>query len=81
MADRATLHHSKLEEFAAWAAADGWTREPTKGEYEALRLSKPGRPPVIVYRRDRGDHLTTTDNSPGGGLVRQYIRSRRRRAS
>src|ERR1700722_19973985 len=35
---RSMLALSKLEQFAAWAVADGFVREPTKGEYEVLRL-------------------------------------------
>lgn len=52
MADRCSLHVDKLEAFAAWCCANGWTREPTKGPHEVLRLCRSNKPPVVVYKRE-----------------------------
>ena len=85
---RAHLHESKIDEFAAWAEKHGWERQPTKGEYEVLRLRKvrvPGqkikkshRDPIIFHQRLRSDHATIGWNqSVGHGLVRTWLNERK----
>ena len=82
MADRATLHLSKLDDFAAFAGTRGYEREPTKGAYEVLRLRKGDAPPLLYYRR-HGDHASipqTQGKNPAEGLVHAYFVARKRHA-
>ena len=78
---RCLLALHKLEEFAAWAVADGFVREPTKGFYEVLRLRwgqlVDGRrmQPYIFFKRDGAKHATT--QSEGTQLVARWLRSRK----
>lgn len=37
MANRNTLHISRIPDFTAWLQDMGWTIEPTKGLFEVLR--------------------------------------------
>ena len=74
---RGLLHESKLEEFAAWAEERGWRREPTKGHYEVLRLSKHADGRIIFYQRDRSRHVTIgSDQRRGYALVQRWMRER-----
>lgn len=77
MADRALLHLSKLDAFAEWMARDGWTREPTKGAYEVLRLTKPGEVPLVFYSRERAREHATVQSGSQYGYVRRFIRASR----
>lgn len=73
---RDLLHRSKLAEFVAWAEAAGWQQEPPKpGSYEVAKLMRAGaKRPVIIYRRDSGDHLTTF--AGGTSLVQRWLKER-----
>jgi len=77
---RNMLHESKIEEFAAWAVADGFVREDTKGTYEVLRLrwgqKIDGRKiqPYIFFQRDRSCHATS--QAEGSQLVARWLRSK-----
>ena len=76
--NRSELHISKIDEFAAWAEKKGWKREPTKGYYEVLRMRKPGRKPLILYKRIRTDHATIGwDQKAGASLVEQWLHEKR----
>lgn len=74
MANRHTLHVSKLESFKKWLVKDGWEIEEPKGIYEVLRARKFGRnDPLIVYRKaDAEEHLTimNKDSSVVGAFLR-----------
>ena len=48
---QSTILPNKLEEFAKFCEADGWTRQPIKGEYEVLRMTHATRHPLIVHTR------------------------------
>ncbi len=80
MAKRALLHRSKIEDFKAWLQEDGWQIEKTKGIYEVVRAKKPNRKPLIVYTRDSkgSEHISVQERDEG--VVRAYIRDRRRAA-
>jgi hypothetical protein len=78
VADRATLHFRKIDDFAAWAATKGWRREPTKGEWEVLRLRKPGKPPAIYYRKASATQHASTRGDHALGLVRSYVNAKKR---
>lgn len=77
---RSLLSLSKLEEFAAWAIADGFVREETKGIYEVLRLrwgqKIDGRKmqPYIFFKRDGAQHATT--QAEGTQLVSRWLKER-----
>lgn len=60
MANRNTLHISKLEVFKNWLINDGWEILPlSKNPYEVLRASKMGiSNPLIVYSGKSKEHLS-----------------------
>ncbi len=60
MANRNTLHISKLEAFKNWLIKDGWEILPlSKNPYEVLRASKMGiSNPLIVYSGKSKQHLS-----------------------
>lgn len=60
MANRNTLHISKLEVFKNWLINDGWEiLPPSKNPYEVLRASKMGiSNPLIVYSGKSKEHLS-----------------------
>lgn len=82
MADRCTLHRSKVEAFVAWAQALGWRREQPRGVYEVLRLRHEGwKHPFIAYDRGSPEHVSVPRTPDGKEsniqLVRAFIRSGR----
>lgn len=60
MANRNTLHISKLEAFKNWLIKDGWEILPlSNNPYEVLRASKLGiSNPLIVYSGKSKEHLS-----------------------
>lgn len=79
MADRATLHLSKLDEFATFAEfMAGYTRLPVIGDYEVLRLRKGVRPPLVFYARASATEHATIPRGEGIQLVRYWLRSRQK---
>ena len=79
MANRCTLHESHLTEFRAWLVKDGWTLEPPKGFYEVLRAARPGRRPLIIFRKLRAQqHLSVQDQDMV--IVRRFLKERGRHA-
>lgn len=82
MADRGLLHMNDVEPFAAWAQGKGWTRPPTKGLYEVLRLTRQERGGLrrithVFFVRDRAtQHVTVPESAKR--LVRGYIEDKRR---
>lgn len=60
MANRNTLHISKLEAFKNWLIKDGWEILPlSKNPYEVLIASKMGiSNPLIVYSGKSKEHLS-----------------------
>lgn len=74
--DRGLLSFSRLEEFATWAQSKGYTREPTKGDFEVLRLRYPDEKPVIIYAKSSAtEHLTVMGRDHK--MVRAFIRETR----
>ena len=71
---RDLLALSELEEFAEWAVKDGFIREPTKGEFEVLRLRWPKMQPYIFFRRIRKQHATS--QAEGTQLVTRWLRTK-----
>ena len=78
MANRHTLHISKLEDFKKWLVKDGWEIEEPKGIYEVLRAKKNGRQnPLIVYTKaDAKEHLSIMDRD--SGIVGAFLRDCRK---
>lgn len=74
MANRHTLHISKLEDFKKWLVKDGWEIEEPNGIYEVLRARKQGRQnPLIVYTKaDAKEHLSVMDRD--SGVVGAFLR-------
>ena len=74
MANRHTLHISKLEDFKEWLVKDGWEIEEPKGIWEVLRARKSGRQnPLIVYRKaDAKENLSIMDRD--SGVVGAFLR-------
>lgn len=75
MSDRATLHHSKTEDFKAYLYCRGFSILSPVSAFEVVRVKWQNRPPVSFYKRINTDHLTAT--GVGVTLVHQYIRDRR----
>ena len=78
MANRHTLHISKLEDFKKWLVKDGWEIEEPKGIYEVLRARKYGRQnPLIVYTKaDVKEHLSVMDRD--SGVIGAFLRDCRK---
>ena len=74
MANRHTLHISKLEDFKKWLVKDGWEIEEPNGIYEVLRARKAGKKnPLIVYTKaDAKEHLSLMDRD--SGVVGAFLR-------
>lgn len=56
MSQNTQIPLSELEQFADWAAGEGYVRKPTPQQaiWEALRLTHPGSDkPLIYFRRKR----------------------------
>lgn len=70
---RDLLHANKLEDFASWATAQGWAREPTKGAFEVLRLRKGGKM-VLFHQRMGAQHVTAI--GIGLALVFDWLRGK-----
>ena len=83
MADRCTLHLSKLDDFAAFAETRGFRRVPPRGGYEVLRLERvqkvPGKIGALVYYRRSGamEHASAADNATAG-MVQAYVGAKKR---
>jgi hypothetical protein len=81
---RDLLHRNKLPDFLKWAEKNGYTPLAVRtGTYEVARLEKLTQrtetPPVIViYRREKGEHLTTTGE--GTKLVWRFLKTNNKRA-
>lgn len=78
MADRKTLHFSKLEEFKKWLVKNDWEIKPlSRSDYEVLRAKKDSDW-VIVYKKDDAtEHYSLTNNSIF--VVNRWIRERKMR--
>ena len=78
MANRHTLHISKLEDFKNWLVKEGWEIEEPKGIYEVLRARKPGRQnPLIIYTKaDAKEHLSIMDRD--SGVIGAFLRDCRK---
>ncbi len=75
--NRSQLHQSHFADFKAFAATRGYVAEPTKGDYEVIRLRlTSGGAPLLFFQRLRSDHATV-QTAEANRLVTEYIRSRR----
>lgn len=76
MRDRCLLHFNQIDNFAAYMARFGWSRETTKGDYEVLRLAKAGQPPIVMYARATAREHVTVERQHERH-VRAFIQDRR----
>ncbi len=73
--DRYRLRLDEIELFASWAQGEGYIREFTKGDYEALRLSKDGKGiPLIFFWRKNKQYVTV--QNPAIPLVLGFLRDK-----
>ena len=74
---RCELHVSKLREFADYCTNKGWVEEPTKGEFEVLRMTRlKSNAPLLIYRKLRQtEHYTVSGVATI--LVAAYLRDKR----
>jgi len=74
---RCELHVSALREFAEYCVSKRWVEEPTKGEYEVLRMTRvQNKHPLLIYRRLRQtEHYTVSGVATI--LVAAYLRDKR----
>ena len=79
MANRNTLHISKLDEFKEWLIADGWTiTDHSKNAYAVLRAEKKSvrKNPLIVYKKNNSEeHLSVADHDYP--VVRAFLNSKK----
>ena len=60
MRSRNRLHKNKLDDFKKWLLVHGWINCTPVGEYEVLRMKKPGARALLVFRRNElKEHYTT----------------------
>lgn len=72
MANRHTLHKSRLHDFAKWLVSEGWEIKGAKGFYEVLRATK-GKRTIIVYERlDAKEHCSLADRDYP--IVKRFLR-------
>jgi hypothetical protein len=82
MPNRALLAIDKIEDFAAWAASIGWTREDSRQD-EILRMRHLDvTHPFLAYRRNLAKEHATIPLDPTGSrwredLVRRWVRERK----
>ena len=74
---RCELHVTKLQDFAHYCTIKGWVEEPTKGEYEVLRMTRTqSKHPLLIYRRGvPTEHYTVSGVATI--LVAAYLRDKR----
>lgn len=58
MSDRSLLHVSKLDDFKVFLKIKGYQILETKGLYEVLRAKRESEQPLILYKREKTDHVT-----------------------
>lgn len=79
MANRHTLHISKLEPFTKWLRENGWEIHPlSRNIYEVLRATKEERKdPLIIYQKaDAKEHLTVVDRDYA--IVKAFLRDEKK---
>lgn len=62
MANRNTLHKSKLKDLESWLVKDSWEIEETKGIWEVLRATKGKRTFLVYTKLNIKEHYTIPDN-------------------
>ena len=72
---RHRLHLSKLDEFAAYCAAQGYSRgEPIAAACEVLRLTKSRAPAIIAHARHRATQHATL-HGEGERMFSRFVRA------
>lgn len=72
MADRCTLHVTKLEAFKEWLNDNGMAYRPGKGPFQALQVQTATSGWQVIYsRNDMPEHYTIGDKLTP--LVRRFL--------
>lgn len=74
MANRHTLHKTKLEAFKAWLDMQGIGYRPGKGDWQVLQVLTNKGWQVIFSRLDMPEHFTVGDDLMP--LVRRFLESK-----
>lgn len=77
---RNLLHKDKLSAFIEWAKQRSYLPHPLAHHaYEVARLQhEEGGPYIVIYTRERGEHLTTT--GVGTSLVERFLKENNKQA-
>jgi len=75
MADRCTLHISKLEKFKDYLNDQGIAYRAGKGEYQVLQAKTELGWQVIFKRNDMPEHYSINDKLVG--IVREFLNSQK----
>lgn len=78
MATRNLLAINKLDDFKDWLIGGGWTIEPAKNRFEALRASKDSKKLIVFKKLEAKQHLSVRDSDCW--IVRAYLKDRRKAA-
>ncbi len=76
VANRDRLHWNHLDALATFAATRGYTREPNKGPYDALRLRHAKGVLTIYARAGAREHVTVGEDA--ASLVHAFFAWRKR---
>lgn len=73
---RGFIWPTEVEPFAAYCAERGWTRVPTRGRFEALRMVHREQGTLLLHRRARagGTKITVgVDQAFARALLQSYV--------
>jgi hypothetical protein len=79
MANRATLHLTKLGRFQDYLEAKGYISCQTKGTYEALRMLNPSlegpqRTVIVFFKGEAKEHFSVQDKD--ADLLRAFLQQK-----
>lgn len=77
MANRNTLHKSRLDALKEWLIAKGWEIHEPRGDYEALRATHTGKkfPLIVFWRNFMPEHLSVMDRDIP--IIWQFIQNQK----
>ena len=76
MRRRDLLHKNKIQDFIKWAESKGYVSLEVKGDFEVIRLSYDGEPPISFYAKlEPTQHVTA--HGLGLRLVKLYLSERK----
>ena len=78
MTERSMLHLSKVDEFADWLRARGWTIEPLRDYYDVICANHRKHAPFSLTRYANSDYAVVPQSSTASALVDEFIQDRRK---